>query len=257
MQKRPSSHDAMTLAWSQEEVDALTEPASLNEKLELIKQTEMTEQEKVQMLKTKLSSEQWTALNMKIQYLARKDPALKQDLEAAEAMGGRAHRRNVICAWVLDPTRGKCYQNVSMGLTMEQEWKRTEHWQGKSAYVPGKWTESEFQALINCGRMKWREVQSCPGVFEYWDSADQESVKKVSKKRELTGRQSEDVLPETDQAAMFAEAMQNVQGFQLDAVGGAMWDEDTGKGTGKGASSSSSRRRRPTCSSTSKHLQPF
>ena len=74
----------------------------------------MTEQEKVQMLKTKLSSEQWTALNMKILYQAWKDPALKQDLEVAEAMGGRAQRRNVICAWVLDPTRGKCYQNVSM-----------------------------------------------------------------------------------------------------------------------------------------------
>ena len=44
---------------------------------------------------------------------------------------------------------------------------------------------------------------------------------------------------ETDQAAIFAEAMQHVQGFPMDAVGGAMWDEDTGKGTGKGASSSS------------------
>jgi hypothetical protein len=91
----------------------------------------MTDQEKVQMLETKLSNEQWTTLNMKIQYQSRKDLALKQDLEVAEAMGGRAQRRNVICAWVLDPTRGKCYQNVSMGLTMEQEWKQTEHWQGK------------------------------------------------------------------------------------------------------------------------------
>ena len=91
------------MAWPQEDVDALTEPASLNEKLDIIKQIQMTEPEKVQMLKTKLSSEQWAALNMKIQYQARQDPALKQDLEVAEAMGGRAQRRNVICAWVLDP----------------------------------------------------------------------------------------------------------------------------------------------------------
>ena len=81
----------MTMAWSQEDVDALTEPASLNEKLELIKKIEMTEQEKVQMLKTKLSSEQWTAVNMKIQYQARKDPALKQDLEVA-GLWAAAHR---------------------------------------------------------------------------------------------------------------------------------------------------------------------
>ena len=43
---------------------------------------------------------------------------------------------------------------------------------------------------------------------------------------------------EAYQAAILAEAMQTVQGFQLDAVRGAMWDEGTGKGTGKGASSS-------------------
>ena len=98
----------MTMAWSQEDVDALTRPASLNEKLELINQIEMAEHEKVQMLKVKLSNEQRAALNMKIQYQARKDPALKQYLEVAEAMGGRAQRRNVIGAWVPDPTRGKC-----------------------------------------------------------------------------------------------------------------------------------------------------
>jgi hypothetical protein len=211
------------MAWSQEDVDALTEPASLNEKLELIKHIEMIEQEKVQTLKTNLSSEQWVALNIKIEYQARKDLALKQDLEVAEAMGGRAQRRNVICPWVLDPTRGQCDQNVSMGLTLEQEWKQTEHWQGKSAYVPGKWTENESPAPVS---LSTRTPLT-------------RRVKKVSKKRELKGRQSEDVLLETDQAAIFAEAMQNVQGFQLDAVGGAMWDADTGKGTGKGASSSS------------------
>ena len=99
-------------------------------KLELINQIEMTEHEKVQMLNMRLSSEQRTSLNVK-------------DLEVAEAMGGRAQRRAVICAWALGPTRGKCHQNVSMGLTLEQEWKQTEHWQGKSAYVPGKWTENE------------------------------------------------------------------------------------------------------------------
>ena len=157
----------MTMAWSQEDVNALTYVASLSEKLEIINQIAMTEQKQVQMLKLKLSNEQLTALNMKIQYQAKKDPALKHDLEVAEAMGGRAQRRNVICAWVLGPTRGKCYQNVSMGLTMEQEWKQTEHWQGKRAYVPGKWTENELQALIKCGRMKWREVQSFPRVFVY------------------------------------------------------------------------------------------
>ena len=143
----------MTMAWSQEDVDALTEPASSNENLKLINQSAMTEQEKVQRLNITLSREQRTALNLKIQYQAKKDPALKQDLEVAEAMGGRAQGRNVICAWVLDPTRGKCYQNMSMGLTMEQEWKQTEHWQVKSAYVLGKYTENEFRALINCGRI--------------------------------------------------------------------------------------------------------
>ena len=87
---------------------------------------------------------------------------MKQNLEVAEATGGRAQMRNVIWAWVLDPTRGKCYQNVSMGLTMEQEWQQTEHWQGKSAYVPGQWTENELQALINCGNMKWRRSAVLP-----------------------------------------------------------------------------------------------
>ena len=153
----------MTMAWSQEDAHTLTEPASLSEKLELIKQIEMIEQEKVQMLKTKLSSEQWTALNMKIQYQARKGIALKQVLEVAEATGGRAQRRNVICAWVLDPTKGKCYQNVSMGLTMEQEWTHTEHWQCKSLESKLK-TSCRHSFTVAC--CKWREVQSCPGVFE-------------------------------------------------------------------------------------------
>jgi len=222
------------MAWSQEDVDALTEPASSNENLKLINQSAMTEQEKVQMLSTKLSNEQWAALNVQIQYQTKKDPALKQDLEVAEAMGGRAQGRNVICAWVLDPTRGKCYQNMSMGLTMEQEWKQTEHWQVKSAYVLGKYTENEFRALINCGRMKWCEGQSCPGVFEYSDSADQESLKKVSKKGELEGRQSKDVLLETDEAAIFAEAMRKCAEDSVGRSGRRHVGRGHGQGHGQG-----------------------
>ena len=119
----------------------------------------------------------------------------------------------MVLAWQLDPTKGKCYQNLTQSVSANQTWVRPEHWQGKCSFVPTKWTDSEFQLLLESGRMKEREVASTPGVFEYWDSQELISEKKVSKKRELSGHQSEDILPETDQAVEFQAKMDSIKGF--------------------------------------------
>ena len=50
------------------------------------------------------------------------------------------------------------------------------------------------------------------------------SEKKVVKKRELGGHQSDDILPETDQAEEFQAKMDGIKGFNLDGIGGAPWD---------------------------------
>eukprot|EP00974_Lingulodinium_polyedra_P064605 6241025-Lingulodinium_polyedra.AAC.1 len=77
-------------------------------------------------------------------------------------------------------------------------------------------------------------MAGAPGIYEYWDSGDMKMTKEVKKKRALTGHVSEEVCPETDQAAQFEEVMAGAQGFHCTGIGPSMWDEANTKGKGKG-----------------------
>eukprot|EP00969_Alexandrium_andersonii_P028814 1258097-Alexandrium_andersonii.AAC.1 len=57
---------------------------------------------------------------MRANYAASQDGELGKDFEEAQMSGGRSERRNVICGWVLDPTRGKCYTALRSGAHQEQ-----------------------------------------------------------------------------------------------------------------------------------------
>ena len=214
---------------------ALTNAMTLDDKMTVImKRSDLDSEQKLELIKTSLNKTDWTHLNARAYNTAKNDKKLNEDLDTANANGGRKGRRDAMCAWILDPTTGKCYQNLTQSLGAEQTWNRREHWQGKNAYVPCKWTNEEFLAMIDSGRIKEREMSSTPGVFEYYDSGDMVIDKKVRKARVLQGRQSEDVLPETDQAENFQRVMDEVNGFNIQALGGGPWERTRSSGVGSG-----------------------
>ena len=203
----------------------LSTSPSVDEKLSMVlKRSDLDDEGKISLLRESLDTNDWKTLNAKAQYVTGNDTELQADLDSAQAKGGRKARREVILAWQLDPTKGKCYQKMTQSVSADQKWIRPEHWTGRSTFVPTKWTAEEFQKLIDSGRMKEREIASTPGVFEYWDSQELISQKEVTKRRALSGHQSDEIMPETDQSLEFQKKMDAIKGFNLEAMGGASWD---------------------------------
>ena len=134
----------------------------MQEKIDILKNhQDLSEIQKLNLLKTKLTEGDWAALNGRVGRATDKDEELGKEIEKAQNDGGRSERRNAICAWVLDPTKGKVYKELKRGMGQSQTWTKEEKWKGRSAYVPSLWTSDEFDALVDAGRIVEREVQSC------------------------------------------------------------------------------------------------
>ncbi|CAK0878501.1 unnamed protein product [Prorocentrum cordatum] len=215
---------------------ALSVRGSLQEKIDILKNhSELTDLQKLNMLKTKLTEGDWAALNGRVNRALEKDKDLATEIETAFDNGGRSERRNAICAWVLDPTKGKVYKELKHGMGQKQKWTKQEKWEGRSAYVPPKWTAAESDALVDSGRIVEREVVGCPGIFEYLGNGGMTVTKELEKNKALTGKQVDDIAPETDEAEYFQQLMGQINGLgSTDIMGGAVWGSSS-KGRGRGS----------------------
>lgn len=250
------SDTASQRSGSSDTVLALSETASVADKIQAVRALELSDGEKLKHLQRMLSTNDWTKLNMNANYAAKKDATLHQDMQAASSEGGRAQRRHIIMAWALDPSKGKCYKHIAQGVSQEVEWKSEEHWQGINSFVPCKWTEQEFHKMIDAGRVKWRPMVGCPDVYEYWDVGDQTTTRTTKKSRRLEAHQSDDIAPETDQAEDFKRTMDDIHGLHAPTLGTAVWDAGAGKGKSKGSSSSSSSSTDPQLALQDWHTHP-
>ena len=84
--KRPAAADR---DGESEDGLALSTTQTLNEKLAILRSnTSLSAAEKVKLLKTKLSSDEWVSLNGKASYAAKSNEDLKNDLETSQETGG-------------------------------------------------------------------------------------------------------------------------------------------------------------------------
>ena len=225
---------------------ALSRSQSLNEKLQLLRSSDLNETEKMDLLQKSLAHNDWKAIHGRVQTAAKNDTELNEDLEQS---GDRENRRKTIAAWLLDPKRGAVYRRNSACVQATQTFSKNDTWASELKMLK-RWTPFELEAHLNSGRIIARECPHTPGVWEYKDLHDVSSTRTVAKNRETMATMESEFAPEDDEElGHFKSFFDSIQGTDNPAVdeGWRMGPKGKGKGGGKAVlgkgkiSSSSSR----------------
>ena len=209
---------------------ALSRSTSLNEKLQLLRSSDLNESEKMELLQKSLAHKDWKAIHGRVQTAARNDPELTKDLEES----GTKDRRTTIAAWLLDPRRGAVYRRSSACVQATQTFSRNDSWASEFDMLR-KWSVSELEAHLNSGRIVSRGCPHTPGVWEYKALHDVSSTKTVAKNRETMATMESEFHPEDDEElGQFKSFFDSIQGTDNPAVEEGWRMGPKGKGGGKG-----------------------
>ena len=209
---------------------ALSRSETLNDKLQLLRNSDLNEAEKMELLQKSLLHKDWKAIHGRVQTAAAKDSELRQDL--AQSEGG--DRRKTIAAWLLDPKRGVVYRRNSACIQTTQTFSKNDTWVSELKMLQS-WTCSELEAHLNSGRIISRECPHTPGVWEYKDLHDVSSTKTVAKNRETMATMESEFHPEDDEElSQFKSFFDSIQGTDNPAVEEGWRMGPKGKGGGKG-----------------------
>ena len=210
----------------------LSRSTSLNEKLQLLKSSDLNESEKMELLQKSLVHKDWKAIHGRVQTAAKHDPELNKDLGETDAR--TEERRKTIAAWLLDPRRGAVYRRNSTCVQATQTFSRTDTWTSELDLLR-KWTANELEAHLNSGRIVTRECPHTPGVWEYKDLHDVSSTKTVAKNRETMATMESEFHPEDDEElGQFKSFFDSIQGTDNPAVEDGWRMGPKGKAGGKG-----------------------
>jgi hypothetical protein len=209
---------------------ALSRSETLNDKLQLLRNSDLNEAEKMELLQKSLLHKDWKAIHGRVQTAAAKDSELRQDLAQSEG----ADRRKTIAAWLLDPKRGVVYRRNSACIQATQTFSKNDTWVSELKMLQS-WTCSELEAHLNSGRIISRECPHTPGVWEYKDLHDVSSTKTVAKNRETMATMESEFHPEDDEEmSQFKSFFDSIQGTDNPAVEEGWRMGPKGKGGGKG-----------------------
>lgn len=209
---------------------ALSRSETLNDKLQLLRNSDLNEAEKMALLQKNLVHKDWKAIHGRVHTAAAKDPELQQDLAQSDG----PDRRKTIAAWLLDPKRGVVYRRNSACIQATQTFSRNDTWVSELKMLK-RWTCSELEAHLNSGRIISRECPHTPGVWEYKDLHDVSGTRTVAKNRETIATMESEFHPEDDEElSQFKSFFDSIQGTDNPAVEEGWRMGPKGKGGGKG-----------------------
>ena len=232
--KRPAASAENMLDTVSQVSAALSRSETLNEKLQLLRNSDLNEAEKMELMQKSLLHKDWKAIHGRVHTAAAKDPELQQDLAQS---GEGPDRRKTIAAWLLDPRRGVVYRRNSACIQATQTFSKNDTWVSELKMLK-RWTCSELEAHLNSGRIIARECPHTPGVWEYKDLHDVSGTRTVAKNRETMATMESEFHPEDDEElSQFKSFFDSIQGTDNPAVeeGWRMGPKGGGKGVlGKG-----------------------
>ena len=94
--------------------EVLSCAGSLNERIKLVKDLNISTQEKVALLNKNFSRDDWKGIHQKVKHAVEKDETLKKDIQEAQAHGGLPAVKTTKAAWILDPAMGDVYQDICL-----------------------------------------------------------------------------------------------------------------------------------------------
>ena len=190
--KRPSALKNALGGKAIETHETLSEAGSINEKLDILKNADISPNEKLKLMHLNLSHPEWVKLHGRFSTAAEKDKELKTSHELALS---RSEKRNLIAAFFLDPTKGPVFQHLSRQITTSQTLTKVEKWESTKE-VRQKWTDDELEAMLASGRYICREDPYSPGVWEYRDTQKIEAQKKLDRTKVFSRKHDGDLQPE-------------------------------------------------------------
>ena len=94
--------------------EVLSCAGSLNERIKLVKDLNLSTQEKVALLNKNFSHKDWQGIHQKVKHAIDKDENFKKDIQEAQAHGGLPAVKMTKAAWILDPAMGDVYQDLCL-----------------------------------------------------------------------------------------------------------------------------------------------
>ena len=171
---------------------ALTATPSLNDKLKLLRGSDLPVNEKIKILNQKFTHPDWNKVNGRFQTAKANDPELQDVAEAAP----RSLQRTLQTAWLLDPAKGEVFNTLTCGLTSSHTMTKTLQWESEKAILQ-KWSHDELEKHLSSGRIIWREDPYTPGVYEYKDTKNISEQQQIQKTKKKTFSQKSEIVEET------------------------------------------------------------
>ena len=234
--KKPASKGCAASVISQ----ALSANTGLNEKIALLRNSQLTVPEKVKLMNEKLSHPEWNKLNGRFATARAKD----SDLDETASQTPKSMLRTLTTAWVLDPSKGEVFRGISCNISASHTMTKTLVWESEKSILT-KWSQDELDKHLNSGRIIWREDPSTPGVFEYKDTKNMSEVKQLHRQKQKELAQKSEVIEDAFEDEMLEmEGHWNSSGVESyhllslrgnDAEGkGSSGSKGNPKGKGKG-----------------------
>ena len=209
---------------------ALSKTPSLDEKLQLLRNSDLSTAENVRLLNEKLSHPEWNKLHGRFRTARAND----EELEETAPQTPKNLMRALTSAWILDPSKGEVYRSMACSVSAKHTMTKILQWESEKSIL-SKWTQEELDRHINSGRIVYREDPCTPGAWEYKDTKNIQESQTLEKDKRRTYNQSAEMAEEEFDAEMVGLEdvwnHSNVESYQLYSLK----DNPEGKGSGKGA----------------------
>jgi hypothetical protein len=169
--------------------DQLSQTASLDEKLAMLRSSDLQAHEKNKLLSSTeaFKHEDWKKINGRYKTACDHDPELQDQKDKAGA--SKAAHRQVSSAWIIDPSKGDVFNKLAFTVCATQSLIRKDIRQSQLE-MAGKWTDTELHAHINSGRITCRQDPRTAEVWEYKDNYNDESSRVITKNKAVARNQS-------------------------------------------------------------------
>lgn len=206
---------------------ALSATPSLNEKIEILKRSQLPVNEKVKLMNQKLSHPEWNKLNGRFATARNKD----SDLDDVANTTPKILMRSLTTAWVLDPSKGEIFNSLSCNVSASHTMTKTSVWESEKSTLL-KWSQDELDKHLNSGRIIWREDPCTPGVYEYKDTKNISEVKQIQRHKKKDYSQKSEITEEAFEDEMLElEGHWNNTGVESYNLMSLRGNESEGKGS--------------------------
>lgn len=192
---KQAANDAALSKVAADTSDALSRSESLDAKLEVLRESGLDPESKVQLLRDSLTPSDWNKANSRFSTAAKRTTELATAAESANKNQGRLGHRQIVAGWLLDPTVSSVFTSLTHRVTGGQRITKKDNWVSWKK-ISETWTEEEIEMHLATGRIVTRECPDTAGVWEYKDTNEVTMEKTLDRAKVFDQSSKRDLNPE-------------------------------------------------------------